>query len=87
MDHFQRIYNQEAEAYHRLIAAEDVDGNLLPALQAITPFKGKRVLDLGTGTGRLPLLLHEAVKFIVALDRYTAMLKEQQQQQLQVGSS
>lgn len=85
MDHFQRIYNDEAETYQRLIAAEDVDGNLLPALRAITPLSGKRVLDLGTGTGRLPLLLHESVKSMAGIDRYAAMLQEQQRQQARVG--
>jgi len=33
MDHFKHIYAHRAAAYHRLITPEDVDGNLLPALE------------------------------------------------------
>jgi ubiquinone/menaquinone biosynthesis C-methylase UbiE len=84
MDHFQQIYTHEAAAYHRLIAAEDVEGNLLPALQALTTFPGQRVLDIGSGTGRIPLLLHDKAATIIALDRYPAMLREQKRQQDQV---
>ena len=41
-----------------MITAEDVDGNLLATLSSLVSFQGKRVLDLGTGTGRIPLLLN-----------------------------
>ena len=59
MDHFQRIYSHEADKYHQAIAVEDVDGNLLPAIERVISLRGKRILDLGTGTGRLPLLFGE----------------------------
>jgi hypothetical protein len=29
MDHFQTIYTQKAAEYHQIIAAEEVDGNLV----------------------------------------------------------
>ena len=79
MDHYQQIYSQQAADYQRMIAAEDVDGNLLAALQEITPLQGKRILDLGSGTGRLPVMFTEAngkPGQIVALDLQYAMLRE-----------
>lgn len=80
MDHFRNVYNNKAAAYHQLIAAEDADGNLLPALQAITPLAGARVLDLGSGSGRVPLLLSGLDCTIVASDLHYAMLLEQREQ-------
>jgi len=80
MDHFIQIYTTQAKAYHRAIAAEDVDGNLLPALENITELRGARVLDLGTGTGRLPLLLDGVAAQIVGLDLHWDMLQENHRQ-------
>lgn len=86
MDHFIQIYQTQADAYHRVIAAEDTDGNLLPALQNITGLRGARILDLGTGTGRLPLLLHKLAAKIIALDLHWDMLREHRNQRhLQAG--
>lgn len=80
MDHFKHIYQHKADAYHRMIAVEDVDGNLLPALQSVTSFTDKRVLDIGSGTGRIPLLLTPLANAVVALDLSRAMLREQRLQ-------
>jgi ubiquinone/menaquinone biosynthesis C-methylase UbiE len=80
LDHFVKIYKTQAAAYHALITAEDVDGNLLPALQTITPLAGKRVLDLGSGTGRIPLLLRGTDCEIISVDLHHAMLVEQRKQ-------
>jgi ubiquinone/menaquinone biosynthesis C-methylase UbiE len=80
LDHFVKIYKTRATAYHALIAAEDVDGNLLPALQAITLLAGKRVLDLGSGTGRIPLLLRGLDCEILSIDLHHPMLVEQKEQ-------
>ncbi len=78
-DHFIRVYKNEAAAYHALIAAEDADGHLLPALQSIAPLAGQRVLDLGSGSGRIPLLLSGLNCEIVSVDLHHAMLMEQTQ--------
>ena len=85
MDHFRHIYTARAIEYHRMIAAEDVDGELAAALRRAAPWAGKRVLDLGTGTGRLPLLMAGEAAQIVGLDLHWAMLREQQAQRARAG--
>lgn len=87
MEHFQTIYNSCAAEYHRMIAAEDIEGNLLAALTAVAPFHGKRVLDLGTGTGRIPLLLGGEPAQTVGLDLSQAMLRQNQAQRELTGGS
>jgi ubiquinone/menaquinone biosynthesis C-methylase UbiE len=76
VDHFQHIYSYHAAEYHRMIAAEDVDGNLRAAIERVTPIAGKRLLDLGTGTGRLPLLLARQAAQMAGLDLHQGMLRE-----------
>jgi ubiquinone/menaquinone biosynthesis C-methylase UbiE len=76
VDHFQRIYSHRATDYERMIAPEDVDGHLLAALRSLTNWRGKRVLDLGTGTGRLPRLLAGEGARVAGLDLYADMLRE-----------
>jgi ubiquinone/menaquinone biosynthesis C-methylase UbiE len=79
VDHFKQIYTNQAAAYHELIAAEDVDGNLPKVLKNLAPWVG-RVLDLGSGSGRISLLLNGMGCEIVAMDMHHAMLVEQQAQ-------
>jgi ubiquinone/menaquinone biosynthesis C-methylase UbiE len=76
VDHFIQIYSSRAADYHRMIAPEDVDGKLLSTLRATIPLTGKRILDLGTGTGRLPLLLAREAAQMVGLDLHWGMLRE-----------
>ncbi len=80
MDNFQFVYANRAQAYHEMIAAEDADQRLLPALQEIVSFQGKRVLDLGSGSGRIPLLVHRMAASLLGLDLNLPMLREQQVQ-------
>lgn len=80
MDHFIHIYKTQAEAYQRFIAVEDVNQNLLPALEHITSLRGAQVLDLGTGTGRLPRLLERHARHVTGLDLHWDMLRENQRQ-------
>jgi ubiquinone/menaquinone biosynthesis C-methylase UbiE len=75
-DHFIQIYRSRGKTYHEMISFEDTDDNLRPALQSITPFTDQRVLDLGTGTGRLPLLFPESE--FIGLDLHENMLLENQ---------
>jgi len=77
MDHFEEIYATKAEAYHEMIAPEDVDGNLLATLEQIASLENISLLDLGSGTGRIPILLHDTVKQVIVLDLNYPMLREQ----------
>src|SRR4051812_37840733 len=86
MDHFQAIYAARAAEYHQMIAAEDLDGQLLPALERVTSLRGKRIIDLGTGTGRLPLLIGEQAAQMVGMDLHRDMLRQHvTQRQLKAG--
>jgi ubiquinone/menaquinone biosynthesis C-methylase UbiE len=87
MDHFEKIYASQAKEYHQMIAPEDVEGNLLPALQQSARFENAILLDLGSGTGRIPLLVHELVSQVIALDLNYPMLLEQRKQQRISGGS
>ena len=77
MNHYEVIYQRKADAYHRMIKSEDFEGNLLPAIEKFTSFEEKRLLDIGSGTGRIPLLLHNQTKMVISLDKSLAMLQEQ----------
>lgn len=76
MDHFKNIYHARAADYHRMIEHEDVDGNLTACIKALLPSDVYRVLDLGSGTGRIPIILHSNEWEVVCLDLHWAMLKE-----------
>ncbi len=71
---FKRIYSAQAEAYERLVAHEDYEGNLLPALREIRPFSGQTVVELGAGTGRLTRLIAPHAHQFIALDISAHML-------------
>ena len=71
---FKTIYATKAEAYEAMIAREDYEENLLPALERIRPFKNQNVVEFGTGTGRLPCLLAPLVAKIDACDASAHML-------------
>lgn len=70
-----------------MITPEDVDGNLLPALARVAPLAGKRIVDLGGGTGRIPLLLKHLQPEIISLDLHRAMLREQAAQRTRAGGN
>lgn len=71
----EEIYKNEGDKYEALIACEDHQGNILKALQEITPLKERIVLDLGAGTGRLAGLLAPYVTRIHAFDISDEMLR------------
>jgi ubiquinone/menaquinone biosynthesis C-methylase UbiE len=85
MDHFQAIYSARASEYHRMIAAEDADGQLLPAIERVATPRGKRILDLGTGTGRLPLLFGDQAAQLIGLDLHRDMLRQNVAQRQRQG--
>lgn len=71
----REIYESHAERYQQLVAAEDREGNLLPAILAIAGVGGCRVIDVGAGTGRVTRLVAAGgAREVVACDRSRAML-------------
>lgn len=87
MDHFKNIYNNMADEYHRMIEYEDVDGNLYDCIDKLLTSDVSRVLDIGSGTGRIPLLLSDTNLNVVGLDLYWEMLQENvRQRSLSAGS-
>ena len=73
VDHKQ-VYQQEGDKYQRLIAREDYQGNLLPAIRGIVPFAGLDIVDMGSGTGRLANMLGPTARSIYAFDKSVHML-------------
>lgn len=73
---YHNIYSGKASLYQSMIAAEDYENHLLTAIQSFVNLTGARVVDFGSGTGRIPLLLAPFTRHVVALDLYRAMLLE-----------
>lgn len=69
------IYVGEAERYDRLVAAEDWQGNLLPAIEGVTPLAGAEIVEFGAGTGRLTRLMAPQAAALRAFDRSRPMLQ------------
>ena len=74
MPDLKEIYASQADQYDALVAREDYQQNLLPALERVRPLAGLEVVELGAGTGRLTALLAPRVKSIRAYDASPAML-------------
>jgi len=68
------IYQNEAEGYERLVAREDYEGNILPALEEICDLNGRVIVDMGAGTGRLMKLLAPHAAAVYGFDNSSAML-------------
>jgi SAM-dependent methyltransferase len=75
MPEHKQVYDQEAHSYQRLIAREDYQHNLLPALRGIAALEDLDAIDLGAGTGRLAYLLAPLVRSICAFDLSPHMLE------------
>ena len=69
------IYQEQAGQYERLVAREDYQRNILPALLAICDPHGRTLVDLGTGTGRLAKLLLPHAAAVYGFDSSLAMLE------------
>jgi ubiquinone/menaquinone biosynthesis C-methylase UbiE len=74
MPDLAEIYAQHADQYELLVAREDYQGNIFPALNRIRDMKGLDVVDLGAGTGRLTCMLAPLVRSIRAFDTSQHML-------------
>lgn len=71
---YAAIYRSEPAAYDAMVTAEDCDGRLAPALAALVPLDGARLLDVGIGTGRVARQLAARCARVVGVDREAAML-------------
>ncbi len=78
MPDFQTIYNHQADLYQQMVACEDYQGNLLPAIHAVLPLDGLDILETGAGTGRLTGLLAPEANAMWAFDLSLHMLKAAQ---------
>lgn len=74
MPTFEEIYAHHADQYDALVAREDYQNNILPALERIHPLAGADVVEFGAGTGRLTRLLAPVVRRIRAFDASAHML-------------
>jgi len=70
----KRVYDEHAAEYEQLVAAEDADGALLPAIAAALPLAKARLLEVGAGTGRITELLVAAGAEVRAFDSSAHML-------------
>lgn len=75
VDH-QRIYEEHADTYDRLVSAEDHEGNLLRAIEGLVPMRGARVLEVGVGTARVARqLLGAGCTRLIGVEPARAMLE------------
>ncbi len=72
-DH-KRIYEEDAAKYQRLVNREDYQDNLTNALREIISWENLDVVDLGSGTGRLAMMLAPLSRTMIALDLSPHML-------------
>jgi ubiquinone/menaquinone biosynthesis C-methylase UbiE len=68
MPDLKEIYGGFASRYQALVAREDYQENLLPAILAVDALKDREVLELGAGTGRVSCLVVPQVRSLVAAD-------------------
>lgn len=72
-DH-KEIYNKQARKYDLLVAREDYQKDIFPALNQVRPLDGLDVIEFGAGTGRLTCMIASIVKTILAFDASQHML-------------
>lgn len=69
------VYNEYAATYERMVACEDYEGRLLPAIRAIHTLSGADVVECGAGTGRVTRLIAPHVHGVRAFDLSAGMLR------------
>jgi ubiquinone/menaquinone biosynthesis C-methylase UbiE len=75
MDDHKSVYANEAERYDALVTREDYQGDILKAINKVVHLKGKDVVELGAGSGRLSLLITPVVRSFRGYDSSPAMLE------------
>ncbi|MFS0558222.1 class I SAM-dependent methyltransferase [Brevibacillus sp. 179-C9.3 HS] len=84
MPNHEQIYKNQAEQYDLMISRQP---RLLDVIEEITSIKGRDVIDLGAGSGRLTSVIAPHAKSILALDASAAMLEVNAQQLKEAGLS
>lgn len=75
MTDYRQIYDTKADAYERMVSAEDCEGHLAAALSSLTT-EGVVGVDVGCGTGRISRLLVEAgARRVIGVEPAPAMLE------------
>lgn len=79
-DHFQkdRAYHEEIAGEYDAVVVNPREINNFFIFRRVLPHigKGKRMIDLGCGTGHMPLRLHNKFKEILAVDHSAAMIEQ-----------
>ena len=75
MPSMDEIFRRHADRYDELVDAEDHEGNLRRELQRICSWRGRRVLEAGTGTGRVTDLYIREAAAALCLDGSAHMLE------------
>ncbi|NDJ55111.1 MAG: methyltransferase domain-containing protein [Chloroflexi bacterium] len=75
-ERLDNIYKHHADRYQQMVAREDYEGHLLPAIKRLVDLEGITVVEFGAGTGRLTRLLAPHVQLIRAFDLNRPMLDE-----------
>lgn len=83
----KKIYQSEGDRYEALISREDYQGNIPRAIDEIIDVNGLDILDLGSGTGRLTLMLAPRANSIRAFDASAEMLRVCRERLLASGLS
>lgn len=74
---YRSIYDHAPDPYERLVRAEDAEGLLAELLRSLLPASARRILDVGSGTGRITRLLGGSLApetQVVAVDLAAPML-------------
>ncbi len=72
--HFKEIYRTEPDTYHRMVSAEDANGELAERLSHLIQ-RATNIIDIGAGTGRLTAPLCAEGKQVHGVDIAPAMLE------------
>ncbi len=70
----EEVYRNKAEKYEQMVSREDYQHNIEAAIQNICDPHGLDVIDTGSGTGRLAVMLGPQVKSVRAYDISQSML-------------
>lgn len=69
-------HNNISDPYDRLVSCEDIYRNIPASLLEISDFRGKVIVDLGAGTGRLSEMVAPLASKVIAVDFAANMLKK-----------